>query len=140
MGMGFASGPHMAPAIARRVELLEEKLDSLAQLPIRVASLETAFGELRADVRGLSNEVGALRNEVGALRDEVGILRGEVSTLRGELNTLRDDLRREIREGDDETRRQMRVLHEDLIARFALLQEGINGRNARQRRAKRKKR
>ena len=37
---------------------------------------------------------------------------------------LRDELRAEIRAGDEETRVEMRVLHEEVIARIALLQEG----------------
>jgi len=34
------------------------------------------------------------------------------------------ELREEIRGGDEETRRLMRVLHEDVIGRFSLLTEG----------------
>lgn len=34
-------------------------------------------------------------------------------------------LRDEIRSGDEETRRQMRLLHEDVIGRIALLQNGL---------------
>ena len=67
-------------------------------------------------------------------------LRDDVRGLRSELGTLRLDLRREIRKGDDETRRQMRVLHEDVIARLGLLQEGINRRTAGHGQATRKKR
>jgi len=29
-----------------------------------------------------------------------------------------------MRDGDDETRRQMRVLHEEVVSRIALFQEG----------------
>jgi len=46
-------------------------------------------------------------------------------------------LRVEIRAGDEETRQQMRVLHEDLVARIGLLQEGLTRSSAR--RAKRPK-
>lgn len=40
------------------------------------------------------------------------------------FDTLRNELRAEIRQGDEETRRYLRVLHEDLVLRIALLQEG----------------
>jgi hypothetical protein len=40
-------------------------------------------------------------------------------------------LRTEIRAGDEETRRQMRVLHEEVISRIALLREGQQRRNHR---------
>ena len=38
----------------------------------------------------------------------------------GDVAAVRD----EIRAGDEETRRQMRVLHEEVISRIALLDEG----------------
>jgi hypothetical protein len=41
-------------------------------------------------------------------------------------------LREEIRAGDEETRRQMRVLHEDLVGRIALVQEGLTPAKRRQ--------
>jgi hypothetical protein len=44
------------------------------------------------------------------------------------MRELGETLRAEMRAGDEETRRQMRVLHEEVIARFALLDEHLNGR------------
>jgi hypothetical protein len=40
-------------------------------------------------------------------------------------------LREEIRAGDEETRRFMRVLHEDLVGRIATLAESRSGRKRR---------
>ena len=40
-------------------------------------------------------------------------------TLRAGMNDFAAAIRAEIRAGDEETRRQMRVLHEEVIARFA---------------------
>ena len=37
---------------------------------------------------------------------------------------IRTDLAAEVRAGDEETRRYMRVLHEDVISRIATLQDG----------------
>ena len=84
-------------------------MSTLSQLPARVAALET--------------EVGALRVE---MREEFATQRQEI---RGDPNELRTALRTEIREGDEETRRQMRILHEDVISRIALLQEGLDRRS-----------
>ena len=95
-------------AFANRVEILEHKMQSLEGLPDRVASLELQIVQFRAEVRA---EFSAVRHEMRDL--------GE---------TLRAEIRAEIRAGDEETRRQMRVLHEDVIARFALLDEHLNGR------------
>jgi uncharacterized small protein (DUF1192 family) len=91
------------PPLVRRVEILEEKVDALSQLPERVTGVET--------------RLATLRDEFTAFRAEV---RGEFAAIRVE-----------IRAGDEETRRQMRVLHEDVISRIALLQEGIDRRNGR---------
>jgi hypothetical protein len=48
-------------------------------------------------------------------------LRHEV---RNEVSAVRDQLRAEIKAGDKETRHLMRVLHEDLIERLKVIQEG----------------
>jgi hypothetical protein len=95
----------MAPAdIARRVGILEMKVEALHQLPDQIKAVETALSDLRGEMIGLHSD-----------------LRAE---LRAELNGMRDELRVEIRSGDEETRKQMRMLHEDVIARLALIQEG----------------
>jgi hypothetical protein len=97
---------------------------------------DTLHGEMNGlgdTLRGEMNGLGdTLRGEMNGLGDT---LRGEINglgdTLRGEinggLNGLAQTLRAEIRAGDEETRLQMRVLHEEVIARFALLEEHLNG-------------
>ena len=89
--------------LARRVEILEEKVDALGQLPARVTRVETELAALRTE----------LRAEFAAVRVE-------------------------IHDGEEETRRQMRILHEDVISRIALLQEGIDRSNGGNRSSKRK--
>src|SRR5262245_36532849 len=103
------SGDSMsAVPLVRRVQVLEQKVDALSDLPIRVAAVET--------------QLIALREDVATLRGEFGVLRGEFETFRGqaalrvELHAVRDELRAEIRAGDEETRREMRILHEDVIS------------------------
>ncbi len=48
--------------------------------------------------------------------------RGEFSAVRHEVHRLAETLRVEIRGGDAETRRYMRVLHEEVLSRIAGLQ------------------
>ena len=120
--------------LANRVESLERRMDGLEGLSDRVASLELQISQFREEVR---LEFSAVRDEISdlgkTLRD--GMHSGMDSlakTLRDEwhdeMNSLADTLRGEIRAGDEETRRQMRVLHEDVISRLALLDEHLNGK------------
>jgi signal transduction histidine kinase len=74
--------------------------------------------DLRTEFHG---ELHGIRGELHGLRGELHGLRGELDGLRDELHETRDVLRSEIRAGDEETRRYMRVLHEDLIVRIAAL-------------------
>jgi hypothetical protein len=71
---------------------------------------------------------GEMRDMGGQLRvDIVGQVRGEMrdmgEQLRGEMGSLEERLRTQI----TETQTQMRVLHEDLVGRLAVIQEGQNG-------------
>jgi hypothetical protein len=60
-------------------------------------------------------------------RDEVRL---EFSALRAEMRQLatRNEMQPLIAETNDETRQLMRVLHEDVISRFGVLEERWNGR------------
>lgn len=82
-------------SILERVAILEQKVELLESLPERVSGVELQILQLRTDMNA---GIYALRSEVGAL--------GET-------------LRAEIRSGDEETRRFMRMLYEDVIARIA---------------------
>ena len=77
------------------VALLEEDVRELRGLHERVASLELNVLQFHAEVRA----------EVSAVRQD---LQGAVQLLRAE-----------IRAGDAETRRYMRVLHEEVVSRIA---------------------
>jgi len=112
--------------LTERVEILEQKVQSLETLPGRVGALEVQILQLRDEMR---SEFSAVRQEMRAmgagLRDE---LRAEIragdNAVRTEIRTVAEALRAEIRAGDEETRVQMRVFHEEVIARIAALQEG----------------
>ena len=91
--------------------------------------MQTLGGNLRGEMETLG---GTLRGEMETLDGE---LRGEMQTLgaklRGEMHTLHgitvrrfEKLETALAEGDDETRRFMKILHEDTLNRIALLGEG----------------
>ena len=95
------------PTLTDRVTVLEQIVSELASLPNRVTAVELQIVQLRDE----------MHSEFSAFRQELTIL------FRAELQTNADSLRAEIRQGDEETRRYMRVLHEDVIARIAALGE-----------------
>jgi hypothetical protein len=91
----------MAPlSFAERVLKLEEQMTSLQELPKKV------------------DELGL---QIVQLRDEI---RSECSAVRAEIRAGDEDVKQALRGEIEETRRQMRVLHEDIIDRLALLDEG----------------
>ena len=66
------------------------------------------------DLTELTTRVTSLELQFVQFRDEV----------RGEFSTTRAELRDEMRAGDEETRRLMRVLYEDLVERIQRLDRG----------------
>jgi cell division protein FtsB len=59
------------------------------------------------------------------LPERVTALESQIVQLRGEMRSEFSETRDMIREGDEETRRHMRLLHEDLVGRIATLREGL---------------
>ena len=80
-----------------RVTLLENDMQELRGLPDRVASIEASILQWRTDVRA------------------------EFSAVRQDMQGMVQMLRAEIRAGDAETRRFMRVLHEEVLSRIAAI-------------------
>src|SRR5437773_10545840 len=72
----------------------------------RVLTLEDQMGELR----GIPTQMSDLRSQVSQLHAD---MRGEFSAIRGEMVEAIAALRTDMVAGDEETRRQMRVLHEE---------------------------
>ena len=60
---------------------------------------------------------------MASLPSRVGALELQIVQLRNEMRVEFSAVRAEIREGDEETRRYMRVLHEEVISRIATLAE-----------------
>ena len=94
-----------AESLEIRMDRLERRVEILEQLPERVTALEVQIVQLRDEMRSEFSATQAL------------IQAGD----QGVITTLRE----EIRDGDEETRRYMRVLHEDLVGRIAALKEGF---------------
>lgn len=125
---GWCSMPERPVAV--RVENLERRVELLEALPGRLSTVELQIVQLRTEMH---EQFSAVRRELGieiqAVREE---LRAEISAVRTDLRggikaegeAIRTELRAEIREGDEETRRCMCVLHEEVLARIATIHEG----------------
>ena len=129
--------------LTNRVEILERKMESLAQLPDRVAALESQILQFREDVRaeflavrgemkGLHgvamNRIDDLHVEMHALHDvSMDRMHGLHDLAMNQMHGLHDIAMNQMRELHQVVVTQMRVLHEDVISRIALLSEGEKG-------------
>jgi hypothetical protein len=105
--------------LVHRIEILERKVESLELLPARMTALESQILQLGEDMRG---EFFAVRREMATTVDA---LRTELIE---RISQLEERLGERLRSGDEETRRYMRVLHEDVIERISRVQEGPRSR------------
>ena len=77
----------------------------------------------------LTQRVEVLEHKVNGLVTlpaRVGAVEQELKEFRADVHAEFALVRAEIREGDEETRRYMRVLYEDLVARIQVMGEGID--------------
>jgi hypothetical protein len=100
-GMGLAGVP---PVGTMADHTLPARMEIIER---KMASLESLPGRMRA-----------VEFQIVHLRDE----------MREQFSTVRHELRVEIQAGDEETRRYMRLLHEEVLARIATIREGRPGR------------
>jgi predicted nucleic acid-binding Zn-ribbon protein len=100
----------MAQPLSVRVAELERQMLSLHELPGQVADLNRHMRAVEARIGSLAEQFTQLRSEVSA----------EFSAVRTEFSRLRQ----EMKDGDEETRRYMRVLHEEVISRIRTLRRG----------------
>ena len=128
-------------SLTNRVERLAKIVDDLQKEParidalaIKVEALDVQFVQLRGEMRA---EFSATREEMKAgfarvetrfhqADERFGQVDARLDHLDARFATVGerfDKLETAIKEGDEETRREMRVLHEDLVARIALLRE-----------------
>ncbi|MCY3813378.1 MAG: hypothetical protein OXH15_16410 [Gammaproteobacteria bacterium] len=94
----------------RKRSMLPEWLDArtltlLAAFIALGALIQTAFSDIRQDIR-------AIRSEIGTMRGEIGTMRGEMEALRAEIHSLRVELRADIGKLDD----RLRVVETDVAA------------------------
>jgi len=116
-------------SLERRIEILEENMEQLRDVPVRLSAVESQIVQLRAEMQtgfsALRGQNDETRGEMVRLNDET---RRELVRLndetRRELVRLNDETRREMTRLNDETNAHLRVLHEEVISRIALLQEG----------------
>jgi DNA anti-recombination protein RmuC len=123
--------------LTRRVQILEGKVERLEKLPARIDGLEVQILQFREEVRAefsatraeflarIALTEAALLHEMNQL-DENGVARDQETRrqLAVSLAETRAELIARIAEGDEETRRYLRVLHEEVIARIATIGEG----------------
>ena len=100
--------------LIRRIEILEQNVEGLEFLPARITGLESQILPLNNDMRaGFSAIRQEMTTGIDALRTE----------LIEKISQLEERLGERITSGDEETRRYMRVLHEDVIEKISRIQE-----------------
>jgi len=98
--------------LEERVKSLEETSQLMRNVPGRLDRIEARLDDVQLQILRTREE---LLVAIGASADTV---RGE---LRGEMQVMRDELRAEIRSGNEETRRHMGVLLEHAVAQMHAL-------------------
>ena len=154
-GVGDAtSRPAEAPAMTmakllKRVEILEEKVGALEELPARVDALSLQILELRDTMAAEFSATRALmrtgdqetrtelRAEIAACKGDLQAkvadcreeLRSEIvaakDELRGEIGSAKEELRGEYRASEAETRALMRTLNDETRAHMLVLHEDV---------------
>jgi hypothetical protein len=133
-GKLLSAEPGMPPSpLTHRVQILEEKVERLEQLPARIDVIELQILQFRDEVRIECSEIlEEMREGLDGVRDG---LRGEMRELHAQaiarIALTEQTLLHEVGQLDEraasrdaETRRVMRVLYEDLIDQIATLGEG----------------
>jgi len=97
--------------------------------PLRDGVGKGAFAEQDREKPTLTARVEILEEIVRTLETlpkRVEAVETQILHLREEMRSEFSAVRQEIRDGDEETRRYMRVLHEEVLARIATIAEGRN--------------
>ena len=100
--------------------------------------MQTEFAAVRSEMRTEFAAVrDEMRTEVSAVRAEMGTefvaVRHEIGDLRAEMNTRFESVDRRftgLEAGLQQTRTEMRVLHEEVLSRISLLGESLGGASA----------
>lgn len=118
-------------SLVKRVETLEEQMTELGKLAAAVAENSSQISQLRTEMRTEFSTRSEMVGEFSAVRSEMA---AEFAAVRAEMAT-----RTEMQAEFAAVRAEMRVLHEDVVARIALLHEGLNGRRPAPKPRKRKR-
>jgi len=105
-------------SLVKRVEILEQQVESLKELPARMTAVEGQIVQLRGEMHdGFSALTSGLRSE---MREADLGLREQIDDVRLELRAWHHETLARFEDLD----RLMRVLHEDTLERIARLDEG----------------
>ena len=114
--------------IESRADNLERRVTDLETLPDRIPAIESQIVQLRTEMRG---EFSAVREEIRTGDRVLGERIDETTRVLGERldETTRvlqrlEETTRVLGERIDENGRHMRVLHEEVIGRLVIIQEG----------------
>ena len=119
--------PSRMGAVEYRLGAVEQRLGVVELQVVQLRSeMREGFSAVRQDLRGEMAAMGTtLRGEMAAQGLKLrGEMRAMEDRLREEMSAIAGGLREEIRTGDEQIIRYMRVLHEDVLARLAAIQEG----------------
>lgn len=115
-------------SIGDRVVIVEQQMEALRELPDRVERVGGRLASVEGRLVSVEGRLVAVEGRLGEVESRLGAVEGQIVQLRtgmtAEFSSVRKELRMEIKAGDEETRRLMRVLHEEVIARIAMLGEG----------------
>jgi chromosome segregation ATPase len=112
-------------SLSERVEALEETVAGLQGLPNQLASMKAQIDTQFEQISERFEEVDARFAQVDARFAQVDARFAQVDARFDKVDAQFKQLRQEVHDGDEETRHQMRILHEEVIARIAML--GDNG-------------
>jgi hypothetical protein len=107
-------------SIAERVETLEKSMDLRGTLPAEVKGLATKVLAVESRLTTVESQLVQLRTDMNnGFSATLQIIESSSKA----TQTRFDETQKIVRDGNEETRREMRVLHEDLVKRIAVLSE-----------------
>ena len=117
-------------SLEQRVISLEEQMQELQDLPKRFDKLETRFDKLETrfdnlETRfdNLETRFDNLETRFGGVETRLGVVESQIVQLRTHMNVEFSAIRGEMKTGFAELGTQMRMLHEEALARIATMAE-----------------
>ena len=124
--------------LAERVELIEESVRALVTIPARMESMERRFADIEGRMVSVEGRLVSLEGRLVNVEERLVnvegrlvVVEGQIVQLRGEMHgefsAIRDNMNERfdaLYERGEDTRRFMRVLHEEVLDRVGRLGEG----------------